>query len=105
VLKPGGVLVFDAVNELVSAGLRASAGPTEFRHYDALLRADEITAELRRAGFEVERLAGVQHRYKALAWLQVIVAPRSRRLARFLMNRVDGLGGEPLEWIVVCRRA
>ena len=104
VLRPGGLFVFDAVNELVSAPLRA-ANPEEYAHYDALLRPDQLRAELKAAGLEVVSLAGVQHRYSMLRQLQLLVSPRSRRLARAAMELVDSLpGGTPLEWIVVCRR-
>ena len=104
ILKPGGWLVFDAVNEAVSAPLRARAQPGEYQHYDALLRPDALTEELREAGFEVSALEGVQHRYGAMMTCQVYLAPRSPSLARAVMEVLDRLGGEPLEWVVVCRR-
>jgi hypothetical protein len=105
-LRPGGVLVFDAVNEVVSAPIRAAARPGEYEHYDALLRPDALRAELKAAGFETLSLRGVQHRYSLLSQLQVLVAPRSRGIARAAMEIVDRAGGgEPLEWIVTCRRA
>src|SRR5262245_6306968 len=103
VLKPGGTLIFDAVNETVSAPLRANA-PGEYKHYDALTRPDIIQRELADAGLELVSLQGVQHRYSALARLQTLVAPRSRVLARAAMEVTDRLaGGAPLEWIVTCR--
>ena len=106
VLKPGGVLVFDAVNAAVAAPLRARAGAGEYRHYDALLDAAGLSRELADAGFSDVRLSGVQRRYPALARIQVLVAPRSRTLARMLMEAVDRAGGgAPLEWIVTCTRA
>lgn len=105
VLRPGGLLVFDAVNEVVSSGIRAKAKPGEHTHYDALLRPEGLTKELADAGFEVESLIGVQHRYPLLCKVQVLVAPRSTALARGAMEVLDRSGGEPLEWIVVCRRA
>lgn len=105
VLRPGGVLAFDAVNEIVSAPLRRRR-PDECRHYDALMRPDQIERELTAAGFTDIRLQGVQHRYGLLYNVQVLVGPRSRRAARALMEIIDRLGGgEPLEWIVTCRRA
>jgi len=105
VLKPGGVFAFDAVNAVVSTPLRARA-PLDYPIYDALLRPEEIRAELWAAGFEVVALEGVQRRAGLLGRLQVLAAPRSRRLARIAMELVDRLGGgEPLEWIVTCRRA
>lgn len=106
VLRPGGVLVFDAVNEAVSAPLRARSDPAEYGVYDALLRPEQIHAELAEAGFSVMSLEGVQRRYTLLHRLQVIVAPRSRAVARAAMELVDRFtGGQPLEWIVTCSRA
>jgi SAM-dependent methyltransferase len=104
VLAPGGWLVFDAVNEVVSAPLRAQAVPGEYEHYDALLNPVEIAGELREAGFRLQSLTGVQHRYRALLRCQVLLAPRSDALARAVMWGLDRTGGEPLEWVVACRR-
>jgi ubiquinone/menaquinone biosynthesis C-methylase UbiE len=103
VLKPGGRLVFDAINAEVYESMRAIADGGG--HYDASLDRKSLAAELSEAGFEVESLAGAHHRFPTLRRLQVLVGPRSPRLARLAMNVVDRLGGEPLEWIVVCRRA
>ena len=104
VLRPGGMLVFDAVNEVVSAPLR-QRNPEEFQHYDALVTPDVIREEVEACGFEVVSLVGVQHRFPSLQKVQIFVAPRSRRLARGVMEAVDRFpGGEPLEWVVVCRR-
>jgi ubiquinone/menaquinone biosynthesis C-methylase UbiE len=101
VLKPGGRLVFDAVNQRVSGSMPGRRR----QHYDASLQREALCAELAAAGFEVESLAGAQHRYGTLYRLQVLVAPRSAKLARLAMNVVDRMGGgEPLEWIVICRR-
>jgi SAM-dependent methyltransferase len=106
VLRPGGVLLFDAVNEEVSGPLRLRSDPNEHRHYDALLNPEALKRELEQAGFTMTSLQGVQHRYPVLAGLQVLVAPRSRLLARGAMEIVDRVGnGAPLEWIVNCCRA
>jgi ubiquinone/menaquinone biosynthesis C-methylase UbiE len=105
VLKPNGLLVFDAVNRMVSEPLRARAAPGEYQHFDALLEPDQLHQELREAGFHVDSLEGVQHSFGALQRVQVLIAPRAPRLARQLIAAIDRLGrGEPLEWIVVCRR-
>ncbi len=105
VLRPGGTLVFDAVNEVVSRPLRTGARPDEYAHFDALHRADALRAEVEAAGFEVVSLRGAQRRYGLLRALQILLAPRSRVLARLAMEAVDRIGdGDPLEWIVTCRR-
>jgi ubiquinone/menaquinone biosynthesis C-methylase UbiE len=103
-LKPGGLLLFDAVNAAVSAPLRAGAAPEELRHYDALLSVADIEADIGAAGLELVRLHDVQRHYTLLRWLQIYVAPRCRSLARGLMEVIDRIPGAPLEWIVVCRR-
>ena len=104
VLKPGGFLVFDAVNALVSESLRAES-PAEYEHFDALLRPDAIREELGAAGFTDVQLEGVQHHDRTLLKCQIYIAPRSDAIARLAMRLVDRLGGEPLEWVVSCRRA
>ena len=105
VLRPGGLLVFDAINETVSAPVRANAPAGEYEHFDALMRPDVLQAELGEAGLELVSLEGVQHNYPTLARIQILVAPRSRWLARLAIELIDRLpGGEPLEWIVTCRR-
>ncbi len=106
VLKPGGLLVFDVVNEIVSERLRKRSAPGEYVHFDALLTAGTVQRELREAGFIIRSMEGVQRRYEVLRRLQVLVAPRSGALARAAMELVDRVGGgEPLEWIVTCSRA
>jgi SAM-dependent methyltransferase len=105
ILGSGGWLVFDAVNATVSAPLRARAKPGEYAHFDAMLRPKAIGEELGDAGFQLVALHGVQRRYPALAKCQIYLAPRSAAVARAAMEVIDRLGGEPLEWVVVCRRA
>ncbi len=105
VLRPGGFLVFDAVNIAVSAPLRRES-PYAYPVFDALLTEAQLRAELGQNGFEPVLLEGVQHDYRRLSRLQVLVSPRSRVLSRLLMELVDrARRNEPLEWIVVCRRA
>jgi SAM-dependent methyltransferase len=104
VLKPGGILVFDAVNEIVSKPLRLQA-PEEYKHFDAMFDLDTLKRELESQGFTPLGFEGVQHRFPTLQRLQVLVGPRSRMLTRCLMEACDRMpAGEPLEWIVVCQR-
>jgi ubiquinone/menaquinone biosynthesis C-methylase UbiE len=104
VLRPDGLFVFDAVNEVVSAPLRAAA-PHEYAHYDALLTPETLRQEVEAAGLRLVSLEPVQRRVTMLRQIQVLIAPRSTTIARGLMEVVDRCGGgEPLEWIVTCRR-
>lgn len=103
-LRPGGVLVFDAVNAVVSNRIRARAAAGEYRHYDALLTREALVDELSHGGFSVQALVGLQHRYTLMQHVQTLVAPRSRALAAYAVELLDHSGGEPLEWVAVCRR-
>lgn len=104
-LRPGGMLVFDAVNEAVARSIRAPSNGSH-QHYDALLSKNAIVEELAAAGLHHVRFDDVQRRFPLLYQLQVLVAPRSSWLASRGMQLVDWLpGGEPLEWIVTCERA
>jgi len=104
ILRPGGWLVFDAVNERVSVPLRARSNPEDHVHFDAVLRPESIAEELRESGFTLTSLIGVQRRFSALMACQIYLAPRSAALARGAMEVIDRSGGEPLEWVVICRR-
>jgi hypothetical protein len=65
----------------------------------------DIARELDAAGFTLVRLDDVQRRFGVLYQLQVLVAPRSKWLARAAMEVVARIpGGRPLEWIVTCQR-
>jgi SAM-dependent methyltransferase len=104
VLRPGGALVFDAVNESVSRGLRESA-PEEYPVYDELYRADQLRNELLQAGFGSPLLESVQRHYVWQHRVQTLVGPRTPWLNRLLVRALERLPGGPgLEWIVSCRR-
>ena len=101
VLRPGGRLVFDAINAAVYGRMPTNG---DRQHYDAPLDERALRAELAECGFDEIVLKPVQRRYSLLANLQVLVAPRWRALARTGMELVDRSGGAPLEWVVICRR-
>jgi SAM-dependent methyltransferase len=105
VLRPGGVLVFDAVNSRVSAPLRQAA-PDDYPIYDKLYRdQQELTTELCEAGFAVEKLIPVQRWYSMQSRVQNLLAPRNRMLCRWALSLLERLRrGPALEWIVLCRR-
>jgi ubiquinone/menaquinone biosynthesis C-methylase UbiE len=103
-LRPGGLLVFDAINAVAAQPIRETSHGAG-QHYDALLTREQLDAEVSQAGFRVIQLDDVQRRFPALFRIQVLVAPRSRRLASLAMRAVESLpGGQPLEWIVTCER-
>lgn len=104
-LDRGGLFAFDAVNRSVAERVRAQGSVEQYPIYDALLAPAQLQEELDRAGFDLVSLCGVQKRYAILHKLQVLVAPRSRRLALAAMRGLERCpGGQPLEWVVVCRK-
>ena len=106
VLKPDGRLIVDAVNARVSASLR-QANPEAYPVYDKLYEHQgELEQEMQEAGFVIERLIPVQRWFRLQYQLQVLVGPRSDRLARMLIRLAERLSqGPALEWVVTCRRA
>ena len=105
-LRPGGLLMFDAVNAAVSRRLR-QANPEQFPIYDKLYdTVDQLRGELKDAGFDLTRAAPVQRAYRMQWRSQVLIGPRARWLNRLVIGALERLSpGSPLEWIVTCRRA
>jgi SAM-dependent methyltransferase len=105
VLRPGGYLVVDAVNERISGPLR-QADPQLYPVYDKLYRPDTLRAELAAAGFEMLELSPVQKRFRWQVRSQVWLGPRANWLNRLVIRGLDRLPArDGLEWIVTCRRA
>ena len=105
VLKPGGTLVFDAVNERQSKPLR-DATPESYPVYDVLYREADLRSELTAAGFTDIQLEVVQKRYRWQYLSETLIGPRSRGLNRLIVRGLEALPArDGLEWIVTCRRS
>ena len=104
VLRGGGIFIFDAVNETVSAPLRRR-DPASFPIYDKLYRSEsELRIELQAAGFETVEITPVQRWIYVQYPAQVLLGPRSRWLCRGVIRTFERLRrGPALEWIVTCR--
>jgi SAM-dependent methyltransferase len=104
VLRPGGHLVFDAVNERVARPLR-EVYPAAYPIYDKLYRPEELRDELTAAGFETVSLEPVQRRYRLQYRCQVGLGPRANWLNRLVIRVLERLArGDGMEWVVTCRR-
>ena len=105
VLRPGGMLVLDAVNARVSGPLR-EANPENYPIYDKLYRDEaELRDELSAAGFEAVRVDPVQRWFWLQYQAQVLLGPRSRRMSRWIIRAAERLRrGPSLEWVVTARR-
>jgi SAM-dependent methyltransferase len=105
VLRPGGYLVMDAVNERISRPLR-EANPQDYPIYDELYQPEVLRAELQQAGLEPIELQPVQRCYGWQYRSQVLLGPRANWLNRLVIRGLERLSPcDGLEWIVTCRRA
>lgn len=104
VLKPGGRLICDAVNEQVSGQLRENS-PQDYPIYDKLYRNEaDLRQELEQAGFDVILLEPVQCWYSLQYKAQVLLGPRSAWACRLAIRTLENLRrGAALEWIVTAR--
>jgi len=105
VLRPGGLLVLDALNRDVSLPDRMRRGLDHYQIYDVLYRRHELEAELHDAGFRVAAVEGMLKHF-----------PLQRRLNRLRRLRMDGLarrliawlerlpGNRPSTWMLLCEK-
>ena len=105
VLKDGGLFVFDAVNVKVGQPAVKRNGLDKHRIYDEFYRRDALQQELLQHGFIPLSLTDVIRHMTLQQQIQVLVAPRSNGLARRLIELLEYVPGQPLEWVVVCRKA
>jgi ubiquinone/menaquinone biosynthesis C-methylase UbiE len=105
VLRPGGMLIMDAINKQVSLPLRR-ARPDEYPIYDKLYQdLQELSQELKSSGFELHSAKPVLRWFRTQSWLQTIVGPRWDGLCRGMIACLEAVpSGAPLEWVVSCRR-
>jgi ubiquinone/menaquinone biosynthesis C-methylase UbiE len=105
VLRRGGYLVFDAVNERFSRPLR-EANPQDYPIYDKLYDRSTLCQEMARAGLPVVSLEPVQRYFRWQYRSQVLIGPRANWLNNLFIRGLERLPrSEGLEWIVTCRRA
>lgn len=104
VLRPGGVLLFDVVNEKVSAPLRKSS-PEEYPVYDEIYpNVNAIAKELKEHGFLLTSALPILRCFRLQRSAQILVGPRWGWCCRTLIRGMEWWPGDPLEWIVECRR-
>jgi ubiquinone/menaquinone biosynthesis C-methylase UbiE len=105
VLRPGGLLVLDALNRDVSLPHRMERGIEKYHIYDVLYGRAEIQTELQAAGF---RIAAVQsiikhpHLQRRLNRLRRI---KLDRIASVLIGSLEHIpGSNPTGWMLLCER-
>jgi SAM-dependent methyltransferase len=103
-LREGGIFILDAVNVVTSLPLRAKEGLNKYPVYDELYQRDDLVKELNAHGFEVLSLTDVLRHATWQQKIQIYVAPRSHGLAKGLMELLEHVPGQPLEWVITCRK-
>jgi SAM-dependent methyltransferase len=104
VLRPGGLVVFDAVNVDVDLPARTRNGPDASPIHDVFYTRQQLQDELRGHGFEPVAFVDIMRHWTLQRWIQIVVAPRSQGLARRLIASLEHIPGDPLEWVVTCRK-
>ncbi len=106
VLRPGGHLVLDAQNRLVSLPHRLKQGLHTYKVYDELWLREELIAELEGAGLVPRRVEGVMRRF---TWQRRLNRLRYLRLgppARLLIRALEwSPDRNPSTWMVLCQAA
>ncbi len=103
-LAPGGLIIFDVINRLVSEPVRSRDGIENYPIYDELYTEDEFRTEMATQGWRIQQLIPVHPQYEWLRFLQIYIAPRSDLIAYRLMHWIENhLRAKPLEWVAVCR--
>ena len=104
VLKTNGLFVFDAVSRKVGYASRVRDGLEKHPVYDEFYEPDQLKQELAAHGFTPISLTDVIRHMRLQMHIQVLVGPRSSPLARWLIAMLEKIPGDPLEWVMVCRK-
>ncbi len=105
-LAPGGMLIFEAMNEKIVRPLRKVLGHKRYFVYDKLYHRRELIGELQQNGFRVLRLYPVLSHF----WLQALLSRPFKMLG--MMHRAEKVTAwletfpsrEPYQWVVLCQK-
>jgi ubiquinone/menaquinone biosynthesis C-methylase UbiE len=102
VLRPGALLILDALNRDVSLPYRLRHGVEKYHIYDALYRQREIEAELQTAGFRVAETEGILKHASLQRSLNRFRRLRMGRLAALLIGVLEHFPSrQPSTWMIV----
>jgi ubiquinone/menaquinone biosynthesis C-methylase UbiE len=102
VLAPRGAFLLDAQNRAVSLPHRRRKGLERYPIYDVLYDLDELSAEIKEAGFEVRRIEGVLYHFPLQARLNRLRRVGLGQAARLLIALLDQVPGRtPSTWMVL----
>lgn len=106
-LNPGGLFVFDVVNERVRKRIdmkKDNEAGDNLNVYDVCYSAKYFKEEMRDFGFEVLYLMPVMKYFFIQSWLSYKFDSHMKNLSYTIINLLEKIPSkEPLEWIAVCR--
>jgi ubiquinone/menaquinone biosynthesis C-methylase UbiE len=105
VLRPGGLLMLDALNRNVSLPYRLQRGVESYHIYDALYRREEIEAELQAAGFCVVAAESIIKHPRVQRRLNRLRLIKLDRIASVLIGSLEHVPGDnPSDWMLLCEK-
>lgn len=106
ILKPGGLLIFDAVNLKKNIRIRKIVGTEKYTVYDKLYNKEELIHELQRNGFRVLILKeNINHFYTEVVISKLTAKLRLNKLGESFIGFLESFkSGNPLGWILLCQR-
>ncbi|MBS3159188.1 class I SAM-dependent methyltransferase [Candidatus Woesearchaeota archaeon] len=103
ILKPNGILIFDAVNYNKAYSVRKMVG--RYNIYDELFKKNDLINELDENGFKVQVLRGHINHFYSQWFFNKFFSKLSDKKAFNLVYKLEHIESEnPLEWLVLCRK-
>ena len=107
-LQPGGLLMFDVVNQTVRDNLDArqpQKPPGELDVYDETYSATSFNREMESYGFKVLQLTPVLNHFFLQSWISNRLGYRLPKASFALVRSLEMMPSqEPLEWIALCQK-
>ena len=105
VLKPGGYLVFEALNRKKHSLIRRIVGKEKYFIYDALYDLGELVVEMENSGFEVVEAEPVINHFFTQYMISRLSAAAGRKdLGKRIIKILENFRGQPFGWVIVCRK-
>ena len=105
-LRPGGYLVFEAMNKKVVLPLRRLLGKRRYVIYDKLYQKEELREELEKNGFRVVKLSPLLNHFWSQAFFsRPLKILGLKKTAQRWINFLEQFPSEnPYEWLVLCQK-
>jgi ubiquinone/menaquinone biosynthesis C-methylase UbiE len=106
VLKPNGILIFDAVNFKKSYYVRKRKGLKHYKVYDKLYLKKELFKELKENGFKIIKLVPLlNHLYTTTIISKITNKLNLQKMGLRMIQNLEKIpSSTPLEWIVICKK-